>query len=50
MKNIKTMLLGLAIMVLPNALHLFTSIGFLAHLVVLVGLFFVVAGFLQNGE
>ena len=50
MKNIKIMLLGLAIMILPTALHLFASIGFLAYIVALIGFFFVVAGFLQNGE
>ena len=50
MKNIKTMLLGLAVMILPTALNLFASIGFLAYIVALIGLFFVVAGFLQNGE
>ena len=48
MKNIKTMLLGLAVMILPTALNLFASIGFLAYIVALIGLFFVVAGFLQN--
>ena len=50
MKNIKIMLLGLAIMILPTALQLHDYIGFLAYLVALVGCFFVVAGFLLNGE
>jgi len=50
MKNIKIILLGLAIMILPNALHLYEAIGFLAGLVAIVGFFFVVAGLLLRDE
>ena len=48
MNCIKTMLLGLAFMILPIALHLFMEAGLITDFAVIIGLIIVLAGFFKK--
>ncbi|MBR3868916.1 MAG: hypothetical protein IKM66_06325 [Clostridia bacterium] len=49
MKEIKKMLLGIAIMLAVIVFHLFMEDGFLPDLIAIIGLIIVVAGYISKG-
>ena len=50
MKDIKLMLLGIALMVFTVAFHLFLEDGLITDFIALVGLFLVVSGYSNKEE
>ena len=50
MKSIKIMLLGIAFMLLPIAVHLFLETGLLTDLIVIIGLIIVIIGYHWSDE
>lgn len=50
MKSIKIMLLGIAFMILPIAVHLFLEAGLFTDLIVIIGLIIVIMGYHWKDE